>query len=106
MVGAPEGTEARGTPLTHLAAGVEFTRELITEPANILYPESFVERCRERFAGTGAEIIVLDEAEMEKLGMGSLLGVGLGSGANRAFSRSAGTAARRAPLRPHSWARA
>ena len=78
-VGAPEGTEAAWDELTHLAAGVEFTRELITEPANILYPESFVERCRERFAGTGAEIIVLDEAEMEKLGMGSLLGVGLGS---------------------------
>lgn len=79
VVGAPEGTEAVWDELTHLAAGVEFTRELITEPANILYPESFVERCRERFAGTGAEIIVLDEAEMEKLGMGSLLGVGLGS---------------------------
>ncbi|UOR08715.1 leucyl aminopeptidase [Qipengyuania flava] len=79
VVGAPEGTEAAWEELTHLAAGVEFTRELITEPANILYPESFVERCRERFAGTGAEIIVLDEAEMEKLGMGSLLGVGLGS---------------------------
>ena len=79
VVGAPEGTEAAWDELTHLAAGVEFTRELITEPANILYPESFVERCRERFAGTGAEIIVLDEAEMEKLGMGSLLGVGLGS---------------------------
>ena len=77
VVGAPEGTEAAWDELTHLAAGVEFTRELITEPANILYPESFVERCRERFAGTGAEIIVLDEAEMEKLGMGSLLGVGL-----------------------------
>ncbi|KZY21512.1 leucyl aminopeptidase, partial [Erythrobacter sp. HI0037] len=79
VVAAPEGTEAAWDELTHLAAGVEFTRELITEPANILYPESFVERCRERFAGTGAEIIVLDEAEMEKLGMGSLLGVGLGS---------------------------
>ncbi|MEC7533257.1 MAG: M17 family peptidase N-terminal domain-containing protein, partial [Pseudomonadota bacterium] len=45
VVGAPEGTEAAWDELTHLAAGVEFTRELITEPANILYPESFVERC-------------------------------------------------------------
>ncbi|MBX7482494.1 leucyl aminopeptidase [Qipengyuania qiaonensis] len=79
VVGAPEGTEAAWDDMAHVAAGVEFTRELITEPANILYPESFVERCRTRFEGTGAELIVLDEAEMEKLGMGSLLGVGLGS---------------------------
>ena len=79
VVGAPEGTEAAWDDMAHVATGVEFTRELITEPANILYPESFVERCQKRFEGTGAELIVLDEAQMEKMGMGSLLGVGLGS---------------------------
>ena len=62
-----------------LYEGVRFTRELVTEPANVIYPESFVERCRERFEGTGAELTVLDEAEMEALGMGALLGVGQGS---------------------------
>lgn len=79
VVGAPQGMEAAWADGAALAEGVEFTRELVTEPANILYPESFVERCQERFEGTGAELIVLDEAEMEKLGMGSLLGVGQGS---------------------------
>ena len=79
VVGAPEGTQAAWEDMAHVATGVEFTRELITEPANILYPETFVERCQQRFEGTGAELIVLDEAQMEKLGMGSLLGVGLGS---------------------------
>ena len=79
VLGAPEGAEAAWADTAHVATGVEFTRELVTEPANILYPESFVARCQERFAGTGAELIVLDEAQMEKLGMGSLLGVGLGS---------------------------
>ncbi|MFW2351540.1 leucyl aminopeptidase [Qipengyuania sp.] len=79
VLGAPEGAEAAWADKAHVATGVEFTRELVTEPANILYPESFVARCQERFAGTGAELIVLDEAQMEKLGMGSLLGVGLGS---------------------------
>lgn len=79
VIGAPEGAEAAWDDMAHVAAGVEFTRELITEPANILYPESFVERCRKRFDGTGAELIVLDEAQMEEMGMGSLLGVGLGS---------------------------
>ncbi len=79
VLGAPDGAEAAWADTAHVATGVEFTRELVTEPANILYPESFVARCQERFAGTGAELIVLDEAQMEKLGMGSLLGVGLGS---------------------------
>src|SRR3546814_300390 len=32
--------------LSALADGVKFTRELVAEPANILYPESFVERCQ------------------------------------------------------------
>ncbi|MBX7493617.1 leucyl aminopeptidase [Qipengyuania sp. 1NDW9] len=79
VVGAPEGTEAAWQDHLALAEGVEFTRELVTEPANIIYPESFVERCKERFEGTGAELVVLDEAQMEELGMGSLLGVGQGS---------------------------
>jgi len=58
--------------------GVAFTRELVSEPANILYPESFVERCR-HLAELGVELTVLDEAQMRELGMGALLGVGQGS---------------------------
>ena len=61
-----------------LAEGVMFTRTLVAEPANILYPESFVERCQ-HLAELGVEIEVLDWDAMEKLGMGSLLGVSLGS---------------------------
>ncbi|MBB5687361.1 leucyl aminopeptidase [Sphingobium boeckii] len=61
-----------------LAEGVMFTRTLVTEPANIIYPESFVERCQ-HLAELGVEIEILDEPAMEKLGMGSLLGVSLGS---------------------------
>ncbi len=79
IVGAPEGSEAAWTAAQALAAGVEFARELVTEPANIIYPQSFVERCHARFAGTGAEITVLDEDEMRELGMGALLGVAQGS---------------------------
>ena len=79
VVGAPEGIEDAWRRSEAVAEGVEFTRELVTEPANIIYPKSFVERCKERFAGTGAELVVLDEAQMEELGMGALLGVGQGS---------------------------
>ena len=78
-VGAPEGTEAAWSVEAALAEGVEFTRQLVTEPPNKVFPVSFVEKCREAFEGTGAELIVLDDAAMEELGMGALLGVGQGS---------------------------
>ena len=79
VVGAPAGGEAAWTAAEALAEGVEFTRELVTEPANVIFPESFVARCRERFEGTGLEVTVLGVEEMTKLGMGALLGVGQGS---------------------------
>ena len=62
-----------------VAEGVELTRELVTEPANIIYPESFVERVQASLKGSGVELKVLDRVAMEKLGMGALLGVAQGS---------------------------
>ena len=59
--------------------GVSLTRELVTEPANIIYPETFVERVRKSVEGSGLDLEVLDRAAMEKLGMGALLGVAQGS---------------------------
>jgi leucyl aminopeptidase len=79
VINAPTGTEAAWEREAALAKGVEFTRGLVTEPANIIYPASFVAACEAAFAGTGAEITVLGEAEMEALAMGALLGVGQGS---------------------------
>jgi len=79
VTGAPEGSEAAWGREAALAKGVEFTRMLVTEPANIIYPASFVAACEEAFTGTSVEITVLGEPEMEVLGMGALLGVGMGS---------------------------
>nr|WP_294846228.1 leucyl aminopeptidase [uncultured Sphingomonas sp.] len=62
-----------------IARGVFLTRELVTEPANIIYPETFVERVAKRAEGTGLKIEVLGRDEMAKLGMGALLGVAQGS---------------------------
>ncbi len=68
---------SRGQPL---AEGVTLSRDLATEPANVIYPESFVARVRAAFAGVpNVKIEVLDEAAMRKLNMGSLVGVGQGS---------------------------
>ena len=80
IVGAAVGTEDRyRSRWEPVVQGVSLTRELVTEPANIIYPESFVQRVRESLKGTGLEVEVLDRAAMEKLGMGALLGVAQGS---------------------------
>jgi leucyl aminopeptidase len=62
------------------AEAVRFSRDLSNEPASTVYPDSFIARTREAFAGVpGASIEVLDESAMRKLNMGSILGVGQGS---------------------------
>ncbi|HEV2599323.1 leucyl aminopeptidase [Sphingopyxis sp.] len=61
-----------------IADGVAFTQTLVAEPPNILYPESFVERCQ-HLADLGVELEILDERQMKALGMGALLGVAQGS---------------------------
>jgi leucyl aminopeptidase len=55
-----------------------FARDLVSEPANILYPAEFAARVK-ALEPLGLTVEVLGEAEMTKLGMGSLLGVGQGS---------------------------
>ena len=67
----------RGLPLVE---AMEWTRDQSNEPANVVYPEVFVERARAAFAGVrGVSIEVLDVPAMQRLGMGALTGVGAGS---------------------------
>ena len=65
-------------PLAALADAVAFSRDLVSEPPNVLYPAEFARRVK-ALESLGLEVEILGEAEMEKLGMGSLLGVGQGS---------------------------
>ncbi len=78
ILNAPENAAAAHVRLAPLAEAVAFTRELVSEPGNVIYPESFVERCR-ALEKLGVEIEVLDEDEMRAHGMGALLGVAQGS---------------------------
>ena len=65
-------------PRSAISEGVLLARDLVNEPANVLYPEEFARR-------TGAlkklrvAVEVLDLKAMKKLGMNALLGVGQGS---------------------------
>ncbi|MDE0809592.1 MAG: leucyl aminopeptidase [Alphaproteobacteria bacterium] len=64
--------------LQSVADGVFLARDLVSEPPNVLYPESYAKRLLD-LQHDGIKVEVLGEREMAKLGMGSLLGVGQGS---------------------------
>ena len=66
------------TTISSILEGVTLTRDLVSEPANIIHPESLAARCKE-LSKLGVTVEVLGEAQMKKLGMGALLGVGQGS---------------------------
>ncbi len=61
-----------------LARAVLIARDLINEPANVLYPDEFAKRCG-NLKKLVVAVEVLDVAAMKKLGMHSLLSVGQGS---------------------------
>ena len=65
--------------LEPVADAVFTARDLISEPANVIYPESFVTRIRRAARRLNVDIEVLKVRDMEKLKMGALLGVGQGS---------------------------
>ncbi len=62
-----------------IAEAQNFTRDLVNEPANRLTPAKVAEAAREMSAQFGLQCEVLERSQMEKLGMGALLGVAQGS---------------------------
>jgi leucyl aminopeptidase len=64
--------------LLAVADGVFFARDLVNEPPNVLSPVEFARRAK-GLAKLGLKVTVLGEAQMKRLGMGALLGVGQGS---------------------------
>jgi len=65
-------------PQDKIADGVFMTRDLVSEPANILYPESFAKEAK-TLTKLGVKVEILTQVQMKKLGMGALLGVAQGS---------------------------
>jgi leucyl aminopeptidase len=78
MIVAADGADTSWRSRAAVADGVLFARTLVTEPGNVIYPETFVEECRSLEA-LGIELTVLDQMALESLGMGALLGVARGS---------------------------
>ena len=66
--------------LDSVAKATWYVRNIANEPANVIYPQSFVKRWREHFRGMGnIKIRVIDEKDMLEMNMGAIYGVGRGS---------------------------
>ena len=65
-------------PLDRVADAVATAREVVSEPPNVIYPETLAERCK-RLGALGVKVEILDEKQLAKLGMGALIGVAQGS---------------------------
>src|SRR5665811_2452567 len=74
-VAAVRGAYARREAISD---GVLLARDLVNEPANVLYPEEFARRTAS-LKKVGVAVEVLDRKAIKKLGMNALLGVGQGS---------------------------
>jgi leucyl aminopeptidase len=78
MATKPEAVARAAKPMAAVAEGVFFTRDLVNEPANILTTFDFAARLA-AMQELGLEVEILEEDQLEKLGMRALLGVGMGS---------------------------
>lgn len=83
ILGAPEGKSEKMLEkieeMTHVIDGVLVARDLVNEPANVLYPETLAERVLALGEESGFEVEVLEKDAIEALGMEAFLAVGKGS---------------------------
>ena len=61
-----------------LEEGTFFTRDLVSEPGNVLHPDEYAKRLK-ILKKDGLKITIFDEKKLKRFGMNSLLGVGMGS---------------------------
>ncbi len=64
--------------LNALLNGVNFTKDLVSEPGNVLHPDEYAKRLT-ALKKIGLKVTVYDEKKLKKLGCNALLGVGQGS---------------------------
>ena len=78
MAKNPEALAKSAKDGAAVAEGVFFTRDLVSEPANVLTTTDFADRLK-AMEEIGLDVEVLDEDKLAELGMRALLAVGQGS---------------------------
>ena len=78
IVGKQKNSNVLRKKLDALLEGVFFTRDLVSEPGNILHPDEYAKRLI-KLKKFGLKVTVYDEKKLKMLGFNALLGVGQGS---------------------------
>jgi leucyl aminopeptidase len=78
LVNEPARGKSVWEPLSSVAEGVFLTRDLVSEPANILSPAELANRCK-KLTELGLKVDILGPRELSKLGFGAMMGVAQGS---------------------------
>ena len=78
MADDPDAASAAWPALAAVAHGVALSRDLASEPPNVLHPTELAERCR-ALTELGVEVEVLGPEQMRAIGMNALLAVSMGS---------------------------
>ncbi len=79
VTAAATAAETAYHPLGCAAQGTMFARDLVNEPPNHLYPESFAKRVRDELQPLGVTVEIMDGKKLEKLGFHAHIAVGKGS---------------------------
>jgi leucyl aminopeptidase len=64
---------------TEKLKSINFLKELVSEPSNIIYPESFVKRTEKQINKSKVNIKILDQRKIKQIGLNCLLAVSQGS---------------------------
>ena len=78
MADEPDAASAAWPALAAVANGVALSRDLASEPPNVLHPTELANRCQP-LRELGVEVEILGPDEMRSLGMNALLAVAMGS---------------------------
>ena len=78
LTSEPSRAKSAWGPLQAVAKGVFLSRDLVSEPPNVLNPAEMADRCK-KLSELGLKVDILGPREMSRLGFGALLGVAQGS---------------------------
>ena len=79
LIGKTTQTEKNKTKrFSSIINGTNLTKELVSEPGNILHPDEYAKRILQ-LRKIGLKVTIYDKKKLKKLGMNALLGVGQGS---------------------------
>ena len=62
-----------------ISSSVNFARDLVSEPGNVLYPSEYANRINEQLSPLGVNVKIYHEAQLKEMGLNLLLSVGQGS---------------------------